>query len=50
MIFGYQWKNSNIRLRIENIFDVRDPEPSTFDQSIGITNPINYRLGYTLTF
>lgn len=49
VILGYHWKRSDIRLRIENIFDVRDPEPSTFDQSIGITNPINCRLGYTLT-
>lgn len=50
LIFGYRWGRADIRLRIENIFDVRDPQPSSFDQSIAITNPTNYRLGYTLTF
>jgi outer membrane receptor for ferric coprogen and ferric-rhodotorulic acid len=49
-IFGYRWGRSDIRLRIENILDVRDSQPSSYDQSIGITNPRNYRLGYTLTF
>jgi len=50
LIFGYRWGRADIRLRIENVLDVRDPQPSSFDQSIAITNPINYRLGYTLTF
>jgi outer membrane receptor for ferric coprogen and ferric-rhodotorulic acid len=50
LLFGYRWGRADIRLRVENIFDVRDPQPSSFDQSVGITNPINWRLGYTLTF
>lgn len=48
VILGYRFGRSDIRLRIENIFDERHPQPSSFDQSIAITNPINFRLGYTL--
>ena len=50
LIFGYRYGRSDIRLRIENVLDERHPQPSSFDQSIAITNPINWRLGYTLTF
>ena len=50
VIFGYRHGRSDIRLRIENVFDERHPQPSSFDQSIAITNPINWRLGYTYTF
>ena len=50
LIFGYRYGHSDIRLRIENILDARHTQPSSFDQSIAITNPINWRLGYTLTF
>ncbi|MDO8542757.1 MAG: TonB-dependent receptor plug domain-containing protein [Opitutaceae bacterium] len=50
VILGYRWRRSDLRLRVENVLDVRDPQPGTFDQSIGITNPRNYRLGYTIVF
>jgi outer membrane receptor protein involved in Fe transport len=50
VILGYRWGRTDLRLRIENVLDERHPQPSSFDQSIAITNPINWRLGYTLTF
>ncbi|MEO6246321.1 MAG: TonB-dependent receptor [Opitutaceae bacterium] len=50
LIFGYRLGRADIRLRIENVLDERLPQPSSFDQSIAITNPINWRLGYTLHF
>lgn len=50
LIFGYNWKRHSLRLRVENVLDVHDPQPSSFDQSVGITNPRNYRLSYSITF
>lgn len=48
--FGYRWKNTDIRLRVSNLLDVRDAQASSFDTAIGITNPRSYRLGVTTTF
>ena len=49
-VVGYRWHNTDIRLRVENLFDVRDPQPSSFDQSVGITNPRSVRFSITQNF
>jgi outer membrane receptor protein involved in Fe transport len=49
-IIGYRWKNTDIRLRLENLFDVRDPQAGSFDTAVGITKPRNYRFGVTTVF
>jgi hypothetical protein len=50
VILGYRWGRTDLRLRIENVLDERHPQPSSYDQSIAITNPINWRLGLTQMF
>jgi outer membrane receptor protein involved in Fe transport len=49
-ILGYRWKNWDVRVRIENVFDELSPLPSTFETAVGVTRPRNYRLGLTYTF
>ena len=50
LALGYRWRNTDIRLRVSNLLDVRDAQPSSFDTAIGITNPRSYRLGVTTNF
>jgi outer membrane receptor protein involved in Fe transport len=49
-IFGYNWKNWTVRLRVENVFDKRSPLPSDFETAIGVTRDRNYRLGISYTY
>ena len=50
LALGYRWKNTDIRLRISNLLDVADAQPSVFDTAVGITNPRSFRLGVTQNF
>ncbi|MBL9199152.1 MAG: TonB-dependent receptor plug domain-containing protein [Opitutaceae bacterium] len=50
LALGYRWRNTDLRLRVSNLLDVRDAQPSTFDTAIGVTNPRSYRLGVTTNF
>ena len=50
LALGYRWKNTDIRIRITNLLDVRDAQPSSFDTGVGITTPRSLRVGVTQTF
>lgn len=49
-VLGYRWRNINVRLRIENVFDDIDAQPSTWWTGVGVTRGRNYRLSASYTF
>jgi len=49
-VLGYRWKNFDIRLRVENVFDDLSAYPSTFETAVGVTKDRNYRLALSYTF
>lgn len=49
-VLGYRWKNFDIRLRVENVFDELSAYPSTFETAVGVTKDRNYRLALSYTF
>jgi outer membrane receptor protein involved in Fe transport len=49
-VLGYKWKNMNIRLRVENVFDTLKLRPGTNETAVGITNKRNYRLSVDYLF
>lgn len=49
-VIGYNWRNYTVRLRIENIDDDFDTQPSTFYSGIGMTKPLNFRFNITARF
>lgn len=49
-VLGYQWKNSAVRLRVENLYDTRDPKPGSFDTGVAVSRPRNFRLSLEHTF
>ncbi|HRE80032.1 MAG TPA: TonB-dependent receptor plug domain-containing protein [Opitutaceae bacterium] len=50
LALGYRWRNVDFRLRVSNLLDVRDAQPSVFDTAVGVTNPRSFRFGVTTTF
>jgi len=50
LALGYRWRHTDLRLRLSNLLDVRDAQPSVFDTAVGMTNPRSYRLGITTNF
>lgn len=49
-VIGYNWRNYTVRLRIENIDDDFNTQPSTFYSGIGMTKPLNFRFNITARF
>ena len=50
LVLGYAYDNWRFRFRIENIFDEASVLPGTFETAVGVTKPINYRVGITYSF
>ncbi len=50
LILGYRLGEMNFRLRIENLENDVDSQPSTWWTGAGTTKQTNYRFGWTYTF
>ncbi len=49
-VVGYRWRNWDVRVRVENVFDNLSTMPSTFETAVGVTHPRNYRFALSYTF
>ncbi len=49
-VAGYKWRDFNIRLRVENILDEINAQPSTWWTGVGVTRGRNYRVSVGYVF